>query len=317
MAESGESVEWSWSDAPIVLPVAFQSREWNAIYIAFYLAEYSGSKVIVTHVLEGEEEEHAFAEQLRREIEALAKELSVRHEYSNVEPQSKPPSVEDIARSIVNTADANNAQAIVMSAHREGLFRELFGRVSDHVARLSATRVVLVETPQSGMKIPRNPKRIFIPVLKEQHPDPFVIAAALTSSAAVPDAEIIVGKIIELPPTLPLDAIDLSQPLKREEREFSYFTSLAIKALGRFFNPKIVSVRDVGDDVGRYIREQAIDVTVMFSKRETGFHGFLTKDEYEIVSKSPCIVLVTLSGIEVAGRPPSASPISSSSPQTP
>ncbi len=316
MVEKGESVEWSWSDAPIVLPVAFQSREWNAIYIAFYLAEYSGSRVIVTHVLE-DEEEHAFADQLKREIEALARDLSVRYEYSNVEPPSKPPSVEEIARSIVKTADVNNAQAIVMSAHREGLFRELFGRVSDHVARYSGRRVVLVETPQSGMNIPRNPRRIFIPVLKEQHPDPFVIAAALTSSASVPDAEIIVGKIIELPPTLPLDAIDVSQPLRKEEREFSYFTSLAIQALGRFFNPKIVSVREIGEDVGRYIRDQAIDVTVMFSKRETGFHGFLTKDEYEIVSKSPCIVLVTLSGMETAGRPPTASPLSSSFPQTP
>ena len=29
MVEKGESVEWSWSDAPIVLPVAFDSREWN------------------------------------------------------------------------------------------------------------------------------------------------------------------------------------------------------------------------------------------------------------------------------------------------
>ena len=316
MVEKGESVEWSWSDAPIVFPVAFQSREWNAIYIAFYLAEYSGSRVIVTHVLEGEEE-HAFAEQLRREIDSLAKELSVRYEYSTVEPRSKPPSVEEIARSIADTADVNNAQAIVMSAHREGLFRELFGRVSDHVARFSGRRVVLVETPQIGMKIPRNPKRIFIPVLKEQHADPFVIAAALTSSASVPDAEITVGKIIELPPTLPLDAVEVSQPLKREEREFSYFTSLAIKALGRFFNPKVVSVRDIGDDVGRYVREQGVDLTVMFCKRKTGFHGFLTKDEYEIVSKSPCIVLVTLAGMEVEGRPPSASPLSSSSPQTP
>src|SRR5437899_12752920 len=119
MAERGESVEWSWSDAPIVLPVAFQSREWNAIYIAFYLAEYSGSKVIVTHVLEGEEEEHAFAQQLRRESEALAKELSVRYEYSNVEPQTEQPRAEEDTRSNVNTPYANNAHAIAQSANRE------------------------------------------------------------------------------------------------------------------------------------------------------------------------------------------------------
>ncbi len=295
MKSEDQTIEWSWSDAPIILPVAFQPREWNAVYIAFYLAEYSGSRVIVTHVLEGVED-HAFEEQFKRDIEVLSKEVSVRFEYANVEPALRPPGVEEVARCIVKTADENNAEAIVMSAHRERLFRELSGRVSDHVARYSRSRVVLVETPQTGMNIPRNPKRILIPVLKEQHPDPFVIAAALTSSASVPEVEITVAKIIELPPTLPLDAIDVSQALKKEEREFSYFTSLAIQSLGRLFNPKIVPVREVGEDVARYVKDQGIDVTVMFSRRETGFYGFLTKDEYEIVSKSPCVVLVTLPG---------------------
>ncbi len=35
----------------------------------------------------------------------------------------------------------------------------------------------------------------------------------------------------------------------------------------------------------------------MFSGRETGFYSFLTKDEYEIVSKSPCVVIVTLPSV--------------------
>jgi len=310
-----ETIEWAWSDAPIVLPVAFNPREWNAVFIAFYLAEYSGSKVIVTHVLEGPED-HEFEEQFKRDIDSLAREVSVRYEHLDVEPLSKPPSVEEVARALVDAAEVNNAQAIVMSAHREKLIRELFGRVSDHVARFSKRRVVLVETPQAGMSIPRNPKRIFIPVLREQHPDPFVIAAALTSSASVPDVEITVAKIMELPPTLPLDAIDTSQALKREEREFSYFTSRAIKSLGRFFNPKIVPVRDVGEDVASYVREQRVDVTVIFSRRDTGFYSFLTKDEYEIVSKSPCVVLVALPGGAESG-PSSASIASSSSPRTP
>ena len=33
---------------------------------------------------------------------------------------------------------------------------------------------------------------------------------------------------------------------------------------------------------------------VMFSKRETGFYSFLTKDEYEVVRNSPCVVIVTV-----------------------
>jgi nucleotide-binding universal stress UspA family protein len=295
MPEKRAEVEWSWSDAPVILPLAYHPREWNAVFIAFYIAEYSGSKVYVTHVVEGQEN-NAFQKKLTADIDALAKSLSVKHEYLQVTPSSHPPGVEDVAKALVETARERQAQAIVMSAHREPLFRELFGRVSDHVGRTAHTRVVLVETPQEGIAIPENPKRILIPVLKEQHPDPFIIAAALTSSASVADVEITAAKIILLPPTLPLDAIEMSLPLKQEEREFSLFTSFAIKTLGRLITPKILPVREIGNDVAEFVRDRGIDILVMFSNRETGFYSFLTRDEYDLVRKSPCVVLVTLPG---------------------
>ena len=293
MPDREAAFEWSWSDAPLVLPLAYQPREWNAVYIAFYIAEYSGSKVYVTHVLEGEED-RGFEKKLQSDIGELARSLSVKYEFVEVTPASQPPGVEEIARSIVKTARDKTAQAVVMSAHREPLFRELFGRVSDHVGRTSPTRVVLVETPQIGVEIPERPRRILVPVLKEQHPDPFIIAAALTSSASVADVEITAAKIFSLPPTIPLDAVEMALPLRKEERDFSSFTSLAIKTLGMFINPKILPVREVGNDVEEFIKDKQIDVVVMFSNRETGFYSFLTKDEYEIVRKSPCVVIVTL-----------------------
>lgn len=288
-----KSIEWSLSDSPIVLPVAYHPREWSAVFIAFYIAEYSGSRIIITHVLEGEED-HDFEEKFKREVQLLADETSVKYDYLNVQPRKKPPNVQEIANSISATAERVKAQAIIMSAHREPLFRELFGRVSDHVARLSKKRVILVETPRPGVRVPSKPKRILIPVLKECHPDPFIIAAALTSSASSPEVELTAVKVITLPPTVPLDAIEASKALRKEEKEFSYFTSLAIRGLGRLFTPKILPVREVGDDVAKFARERGIDLIVMYSTRGTGFHGFLTKDEYEIVSKAPCVVLVTL-----------------------
>lgn len=293
MPDREATVEWSWSDAPLVLPLAYQPREWNAVYIAFYIAEYSGSRVYVTHVLEGQED-HAYEKKLKEDVDKLARSLSVKYEFVEVRPSSQPPGVEEIAKALVQTARDKRAQAVVMSAHREPLFRELFGRVSDHVGRTSPSRVVLVETPQAGVEIPKNPKRILVPVLKEQHPDPFIIAAALTSSASVADVEITAAKIFSLPPTIPLDAVEMALPLKQEERDFSSFTSLAIKTLGRLINPKILPVRETGNDVAQFIKDKQIDVLVMFSKRETGFYSFLTKDEYEIVRRSPCVVIVTV-----------------------
>ena len=297
MPDKEAAFEWSWSDAPLVLPLAYRLREWNAVFIAFYIAEYSGSMVYVTHVLEGQEK-HDEEEKIKSDLDSLARSLSVKYEFVEVEPSSKPPGVEEIARSLVDTAISRKAQAIIMSAHREPLFRELFGRVSDHVSRHSPTKVVLVETPQEGVTIPKNPRRILVPVLKEQHPDPFIIAAALTSTASAAAVEITAAKIIELPPTLPLDAIDTALPLRQEERDFSTFTSLAIKTLGRLINAKILPVREVGNDVARFVKDRTIDVLVMYSGRETGFYSFLTKDEYEIVRKSPCVVLVTLPSAE-------------------
>ena len=138
MSEKEAAVEWSWSDAPLVLPLAYQPREWDAIYIAFYLAEYSGSKVYVTHVLEGKED-HQYEAKLKTDLDALSKSLSVKYEFVEVLPTSQPPGVEEIAGAIIRTAKERSAQAIVMSAHREPLFRELFGRVSDHVSSHSPT----------------------------------------------------------------------------------------------------------------------------------------------------------------------------------
>jgi nucleotide-binding universal stress UspA family protein len=292
MPEKG-AVEWSWSDSPIVLPLAYQPREWNAVFIAFYIAEYSGAKVYVTHVLEGQEE-HDHAEQMKAKIDEIGKRLAVEYEFVDANPGTQAPGVTEIARALVDTAVAKQAQAIVMSAHREALFRELLGRVSDHVARTSPTKVVLVETPQEGVTIPDKPKRILIPVLKEEHPDPFVVAAALTSSASAAEVEITAAKVFLLPPTLPLDAVDTALPLRKEEREFSTFTSFAMKTLGRLISPKIVPVREVGSDIAQFVRDRGVDVLVMFSGRETGFYSFLTRDEYEIVKKSPCVVVVTL-----------------------
>ena len=290
------SKEWSLNSLPIVLPLAFQERERNAIYIALFLAEYSGAKIAAVHVLEGEED-HALKEQTLRDIGEASKRFGVRFEYNEVEPKRKPPSVEIISKLIVSKADELDAQAIVMSAHREGLFRELFGRVSDHVARHSTRRVILVENPREGVYIPRMPRKILVPVLEEAHPDPFIIAAALTSSASSPEVEIIAAKVITLPQTLPLEAVATLKELRKEEKEFSLFTSMAISSLGRFFSPKILPVRDAGKDIADFVRSLGIDLTVMYSSRATGFYSFLTKDEYEIVSRSPCVVLVVLPDI--------------------
>jgi hypothetical protein len=53
----------------------------------------------------------------------------------------------------------------------------------------------------------------------------------------------------------------------------------------------------MGKDVLNYTKEKGVDVIVMYSDKKTGFYNFLTKNEYEIVSEAPCVVLVTLPAV--------------------
>ncbi len=283
--------EWSLGDAPILLPLAFEARELNAARVAFFLAEYSGSNVIITHV-KTPGEDSAKKARVMDAIGKLADKLRVKFELDEIIVESEP-SLGDIAQLLVKNAERRQCQLIVMSAHREAFFTELFGRVSDRVVRTSRTPVILIETPRDGMVIPDLPRRMLIPVLYDKFiPGPFIVASALTSTASSPDIEIIAAGIIEIPPTLPLEAATTSSEMRDAERSFSLMVSTAIKSLGKLFSPRILPVRDVGFDVAEYSKDEGIDMIILYSSGRSGYGKLLKKAEYEIVKKAPCICLV-------------------------
>jgi nucleotide-binding universal stress UspA family protein len=283
--------EWSLSDSPILLPLAFEAREMNAARVAFFLAEYSGSNVIITHV-KTPGEDSAKKTRMMEAIGRLADKLRVKFELDEIIVESEP-SLGDIAQLLVKNAERRQCQLIVMSAHREAFFTELFGRVSDRVVRISRTPVILTETPRDGMIIPDSPRRMLIPVLYDKFiPGPFIIASALTSTASAPDIEIIVAGIVEIPPTLPLEAVTTSSEMKDVERSFSLMVSTAIKSLGKLFSPRMLPVRDIGFDVAEYSKDEGIDIIIIYTSGRSGYGKLLKKAEYEIVKKAPCICLV-------------------------
>lgn len=283
--------EWSLGDSPILLPLAFEARELNAARVAFFLAEYSGSNVIITHV-KTPGEDSAKKTRMMEAIGRLADKLRVKFELDEIIVESEP-SLGDIAKLLVKNAERRQCQLIVMSAHREAFFTELFGRVSDRVVRISRTTVILIETPRDGMIIPDSPRRMLIPVLYDKFiPRPFIIASALTSTASSPDIEITVAKIVEMPPTLPLEAATTSSEMRDVERSFSLMVSTAIKSLGKLFSPRILPVRDTGFDVAEYSKDEGIDIIILYTSGRSGYGKLLKKAEYEIVKKAPCICLV-------------------------
>ncbi len=285
-------VEWSWGDSSILLPLAYEAKEWNALSVAFFLAEYSGAPVVTFHVKSDRDSSEKRASFLGR-METFASQLRVKYSVTEVDSRTADPSVSEIAKAIVLESGRIDCQAIVMAAHRESFFRELFGRISDKVVRDSRRMVILVETPHVGVTLPKKPKRILIPILRDQHDSsPYIVSAALTSTAAAPNSELVVARVVSLPPTTPLDAVEASKALGQLEKKFSYQVARSIRSLGRLFTPRILPVRDVGEDVAGYAEEIEADIMVLWSDKPSGFHRLLTREEYGVIRKTPCVALV-------------------------
>lgn len=286
------SFEWSWSDAPIMLPLAFASREWNTVHIALFLAEYSGSQVNILHVnsrIDNTEKRDEFL----KKLEPIAAELKIKYSVNYAKAKSAEPGVSEIADTIISQSEKMSCQAIVMSANRESFFREFFGRISDKVARKSKRTVLLVETPHPNITIPKEPSKILIPVLRDEYdPSPYIVAAALSSTATTARSELVVARVVYLPPTIPLDAVDVSKSLRRLEQNFSYRVASSIKNLGRLFTPKILPVRDVGKDVNNYAQEIEADAIILCNHKPSSFRKLLPREEYDIVGNATRIVLV-------------------------
>jgi nucleotide-binding universal stress UspA family protein len=286
------SIEWSWNDSPIMLPLAFVSREWNAVHIAFFLAEYSGSLVNIMHV-NSTEDDSSKKDAFLKKLGPMANELKVKYTVSYVDSRSAEPGVSEIADAIVSQSEKMGCQAIVMSANRESFFREFFGRISDKVARKSKRTVLLVETPHPNITIPTEPSKILIPILRDEYDSsPYIVAAALSSTATTPHSELVVARVVYLPPTIPLDAVEVSKSLRHLEQNFSYYVASSIRNLGRLFTPKILPVRDIGKDVNSYAQEIEADAIVLCNHKPSGFRRLLPREEYDIVGNATRIVLV-------------------------
>ena len=276
--------------------MAFEERESNAVYTAFVLAEYSGSRVKVFHVNTDQDDEKRNKERLG-EIHKLADTFKVNFTVTQSESKVLASDAERISDMIVSESEKEETQAIVMSAFKETFIREFFGRIADRVARKARCKVILVETPKLGVRIPDSPKNIVIPVLNEKvHSEPFVIAAAFTSSATTRDFEIVAARPIRLPATLPIDSIESSKVLQDVMRNFEREIGLINPLVGRVFVPKALAVRDVSEGIATFASENQADMLILGCKKPSKLGPTITKEEYAVVRKTDCIALVTFAG---------------------
>ncbi len=287
-----DKIEWGWSNSPILLPLAYEHREWNSIYSAFITAEYSGSKVIAFHV-KTELDNRSIKEESLKNVSEFASCFNVKYEIKETKDLVSSNDIAKISDEIASAAKEYECQAIVMSAYKEGFVRKFFGRISDRVARKADRDVVLVETPRENMALPEQMKKIMIPILKDRFsPAPLILAAAFTSSASIPYCELIVTRVVNMPLTTSMDAIESTKFFRRVEGAFSQKIAVAISSLGRLFSPRLLAVRDLGVDVAEYAKETEVDMIIMESNKPGRLGPMMTREEYAIAERAPCITLV-------------------------
>lgn len=287
-------VEWGWDTSPILLPLAYEPREENAVVTAFTIAEHCGSMVLVYHV-RNEADTEAAREGALKTLSEQGKSFKVNYKVKESAEVVDADNVAHISKKIVAAAKEAGCQAIVMSAHREPFLRELLGRISDRVARTADTRVILVESAFRGARIARPPRKIMVTVLENRfYEDALTLAAIFTSSLSAPSCELIAVNVLKLPEATPIDATERSKVFSAIEREFAYKVALAIQSLGRLFTPRILPVRDVGRDVAVFASDEGVELIIIGCDKPSKLSPVLTKDEYAIVKKAGCVVLVVI-----------------------
>lgn len=263
--KEGEKIvggELSFQVDKMLLPLSYTSYETNAVYIAFYISESSGSKVTILHVKPPDEEDKT---DFINDVKKIAEEFKIKYEI--VEKTLTKFSHKAVSEEIVKMAETENFSYIIMPAHREKFYTEFFGRISDKVVRKTRHKVIIVEVPQEGIRLPLKLKKIFTLSFKKEFPKELMaLAILLTSSASTKNAEIRAVCAIELPPTVPLDEIEASNEFIVWRREFYKNVGKYIKLLGRPITPAIIAIRE-SNDIINYLKENNVDILLISTKR--------------------------------------------------
>ncbi|MER3601674.1 MAG: hypothetical protein C4339_03045 [Nitrososphaerota archaeon] len=278
--------EWAWSTEPIILPLAYDAREWGAAYLALYLSECTGAPLHALHVwFPGLKEDEAFLHRVRARAQRLGISLEVK------ELEGRSPNKRQIARQIVLYASQVGAQAIIMAGHKEGVLTHLLGRVSDTVAKLAECRVLIAESRTMAEEKLASPRRLLVAYTKAPlDPEPLIVAAAMTSSAWSPGLEIWAVRFVKVPPTVPLDSEELRRALRGLEKDFNAWISEATRALGRVIIPHVQPVRELGADIASYARDQGMDMILLPWGRPSRLRALGRPDDVQLVERAPCPV---------------------------
>lgn len=182
----------------------------------------------------------------------------------SVQTHAHPAPEGDVARSIVDHSDEQQADLIVLCTHGRGKMRDLlFGRIAQQVLRRGTTPVLLIRPSDDGKPPMFEPRTVLVPLdgspaaeaaLASAWELARAFGAGLQLLTVVPTQETLRGDRQAVGTLLPA-ATRAELDLEQSDRE-SYLVSLATDISGRL--PAVpVSVEILRGDVGSTLSERA------------------------------------------------------------
>ncbi len=266
----------------ILLTLEGFPAEIEALYVALYLAECSQAHVRLFHVTENVERK----EQVFRGLSGLAAEKA---EWMKVRLEIEVGEGNPVDLIL---AEAEAHDLVVMGGKRK-LREEFFGSVSSGVIRRAPRPVVVVTSPIAELGVKKEPLKKILVSLRNIVEDRAAVklAAALTSSAAIKDFEVVALHVLTLPQTTPISAY--SKDMREEERRFLKEVGELTKSIARPMTPRVVVGRSVGRSIVGFAEENRSDIIILGEREKPGpFRRLLGTEALHVSRNAPCGVVL-------------------------
>ncbi len=290
---AGEIAPFVERGPPVLVPLTLQGSDESAAVLGLGVAEYSGSRLVLVRLPAPGPRKETETE-LGRRVERFAQSAEV--PFTIVDLPSAGPSGRRAAvgKDLEALAQRLQAETIVVAVDADTFAGGRLHRRDAWIAELRKRRVILVRGPSKEVGTPARFHRILIPVLDEFRPEPFDLAASLTSTSTFPSVDVVAAKVIKVPPIVPLYSTYRPESLVDQDRELSFLKALRARPVMRLLTPKVLMVRDIGRDLVEFADERDIEAILLAGRWPAGGRGFLTKDERAVALKAKGTVAVIL-----------------------
>jgi hypothetical protein len=276
---------------PVVMLTSLVPGDEEAFSMALTAGGQGGSRVILAKTQSTEAEQW-----MKKKFDILAMDgvgATAPFEYKDtpfeIHGKTRVPGA--ALRTLVDSSDAGT---LILTVSREAFSKR--GYITKHYAWLreySDMRIILV-CPGTAKRNETHGYRILIPVLKAFHRAPFELASALSENRIIPDIDVIVAKVVEMPAITPLYSIYRPESLVDSRKQLSFLQNMKGWPLLKVIHSKVLLVRNTVRDLVDFAAERKVDIVILEGDRARERTGFTVGAEREIAEKAKCTVAVVI-----------------------